>query len=184
MQDVTLKITPAERALIRRALPNFVNFMRFLHPGQACAAKFASSTAELGWDGSLLHCKSPGWVVPSFGQRLAKTLPFSLTILPRERRKCHSFRSGRPIFMPQGCDMDSRTAKNVNPPPRVRGLSGWLARLCLPRPPDRSHGLVAPRLQSRNKGSTRPGRISPGTWAGPWCSQRPCRIGRSSAPFR
>jgi hypothetical protein len=33
-------------------LPNFVNFMRFLHPGQACAAKFASSTAELGWDGA------------------------------------------------------------------------------------------------------------------------------------
>src|SRR5271157_939065 len=76
MQDVTLKITPAKRALIRRALPYFVNFMRFLHPGQACAAKFASSTALLGWDGSLLHCKSPGWVVPSFGQRLVKTMHF------------------------------------------------------------------------------------------------------------
>src|SRR5271157_1784855 len=71
-----LRTTPAERALIRRALPNFVNFMRFLHPGQACAAKFASSTAELGWDGSLLHCKSPGWVMPSFSQRLVKTVHF------------------------------------------------------------------------------------------------------------
>src|ERR1700679_4056163 len=50
-----LRATTAEMALIRTALPNFVNFMRFLHPGQACAAKFASSTAELGWDGSLLH---------------------------------------------------------------------------------------------------------------------------------
>src|ERR1035441_5639029 len=76
MQDVTLKTTPAERALNRRALPNFVNFMRFLHPGQACAAKFASSTAELGWDGSLLHCKSPGRVMPSLGQRLGKTRHF------------------------------------------------------------------------------------------------------------
>src|SRR5579863_6937452 len=45
---------PAERAVIRRALPNFLNFMRFLHPGQAKAAKCADSAAELGWDGS--HC--------------------------------------------------------------------------------------------------------------------------------
>ena len=29
---------------------------------------------------------------------------------------------------------------------------------------------------------TRPGRSSPGTWAGPWSSQTPCRTGRSSAP--
>src|SRR6185437_616899 len=30
---------PTERALIRSALPSFVNFMRILHPGPACAAK-------------------------------------------------------------------------------------------------------------------------------------------------
>src|ERR1700678_2536895 len=77
MQDVALRTMPAERALSRRALPNFVNFMRFLHPGQACAAKFASSTAELGWDGSLLHCKSQGSVMPSFPVRLGKTGRFS-----------------------------------------------------------------------------------------------------------
>ncbi len=52
--------------------------MRFLHPGRSCAAKFASSTAELGWDGSLLHCKSRGRVVPSFGWRLTKSARFSL----------------------------------------------------------------------------------------------------------
>ena len=68
------RMTPAERALIRRALPNFVNFMRFLHPGPACAAKFASSTAELGWDGSLLHCKRRGQVVPSFRSRLGQNM--------------------------------------------------------------------------------------------------------------
>src|SRR5277367_288609 len=67
---------PAERALIRSALPNFVNFMRFLHPGQACAAKFASSTAELGWDGSLMHCKRLGQVVPSLPLIAAKTCGF------------------------------------------------------------------------------------------------------------
>src|SRR5271157_911824 len=75
-----LRTTPAERALIRRALPNFVNFMRFLHPGQACAAKFASSTAELGWDWSLLHCKSRGSVMPSFLVRLGKTRRFHCSI--------------------------------------------------------------------------------------------------------
>jgi len=33
------------------ALPNFLNVMLFLHPGQACAARFGRSTAVLGWDG-------------------------------------------------------------------------------------------------------------------------------------
>src|ERR1700689_3108718 len=69
-------MTATESALIRSALPNFVNFMRFLHPGRTCAAKFASSTAELGWDGPLLHCKSQGSVVPSFRQRPTKTVRF------------------------------------------------------------------------------------------------------------
>src|SRR5579863_4067332 len=60
---------PIDRALIRSALPNFVNFMRILHPGQAYAAKFDRSRAALGWDGSLLHCKSQGQVVPSFAHQ-------------------------------------------------------------------------------------------------------------------
>src|ERR1035437_2964670 len=150
MQDVTLKTTPAERALIRRALPNFVNFMRFLHPGQACAAKFASSTAELGWDGSLLHCKSPGLVVPSFGQRLGKTVLFSLATLPRERRKRLSVWSGRPvlyyravIWTPERRETSTRGAGKET---SLAGLSGYAS----PRPPNRSHGLLAPRLQSRD----------------------------------
>jgi hypothetical protein len=45
------KMTPAERTPIESALPNFVNLMLFLHPGQACAAKFGLSRAVLGWDG-------------------------------------------------------------------------------------------------------------------------------------
>src|SRR5215472_1231817 len=73
-QDVTPRTRPQETALIRRALPNFLNFMRFLHPGQACAAKCASSAAELGWDGSLMHCKSRGQVVPSFGWTYSRTM--------------------------------------------------------------------------------------------------------------
>ena len=44
-QDETPRMAPIETALIRRALPNFLNLMRFLHPGQACAAKWASSAA-------------------------------------------------------------------------------------------------------------------------------------------
>jgi hypothetical protein len=37
---------------MQSALPNFVNLMLFLHPGQACAAKFGRSAAMLGWDGT------------------------------------------------------------------------------------------------------------------------------------
>src|ERR1017187_7700395 len=78
MQEDTPKMTATESALIRSALPNFVNFMPFLHPGQACAARFHGSTAGLGWDGSLLHCKSQGSVVPSFNGRQAFSDHFPL----------------------------------------------------------------------------------------------------------
>src|SRR5208283_2212195 len=77
---------PTERALIRSALPNFLNFMRFLHPGRACAAKFASSTAELGWDGSLLHCKSRGRVVPSFEWKPRQISVFRWAAQPTDGR--------------------------------------------------------------------------------------------------
>ena len=49
--------------------------MRFLHPGQASAAKFDRSRAALGWDGSLLHCKSQGQVVPNFRATAAQSAP-------------------------------------------------------------------------------------------------------------
>src|ERR1019366_5638229 len=91
------RATPTERALIRRALLNFVNFMRFLHPGPAYAAKFASSTAELGWDGSLLHCKSQGQVVPSFSVRRGKTSLF-FRPQPRMRPKSSSPVPPDPVF--------------------------------------------------------------------------------------
>src|SRR6185437_16738279 len=85
---------PPDRAPIRSALPNFVNFMRFLHPGQACAAKFDRSAAELGWDGSLMHCKSQGLFVPSANRPSVKTMDF-----PRLRQPRHSFFSSlkRPV---------------------------------------------------------------------------------------
>ncbi len=90
-------MTPAERALIRSALPNFVNFMRFLHPGPACAAKFASSTAELGWDGSLMHCKSRGALVPSFTQTLGKYACFPWCGPGNRRNSASSQAPFRPV---------------------------------------------------------------------------------------
>src|ERR1035438_2031796 len=103
-----LRATAAERALNRSALPNFVNFMRFLHPGRACAAKFASSTAELGWDASLLHCKRPRLVVPSFGGRVGESAHFPV-FLEHEHNPGLALRQCAVEF-PPGCGLDARGA--------------------------------------------------------------------------
>ena len=106
------RATPAERAHNRRVLPNFLNFMRFLHPGQAFAAKFDRSTAELGWDGSLLHCKSRGCVVPSFGPVAGESACFT----GHFRRNIERVRlpSSGVVQISCGCLLDARTGGKVN----------------------------------------------------------------------
>src|ERR1035438_7032752 len=72
MQDVTLRTTPAERALIRRALPNFLNFMRFLHPVRACAARVA--VPQQSWVGTGPCCivKAQGGLCLVLAENAAK----------------------------------------------------------------------------------------------------------------
>src|SRR5438270_6047698 len=104
-------MAPKERAPIRRALPNFLNFMRFLHPGQACAAKCASSAAELGWDGSLMHCKSRGQVVPSFGWTYGNSTVAELDscclLQPDSPKALH-------FLLERVCFFDLQEQRNVN----------------------------------------------------------------------
>src|SRR5215469_6114928 len=83
-----LKRAPTERAPIIRALPNFLNFMRFLHPGPAFAAKGERSAAELGWDGSLLNCKSLGLLVHSCRAAAGKTRDSGSDITGPGERAC------------------------------------------------------------------------------------------------
>src|SRR5450631_2201315 len=116
MQDEMLRTTPKESAHISRALPNFMNFMRFLHPGPAWAAKFASSTAELGWDGSLLHCKRQGLVMPSFHSTWVESRAHPLRVSELSQRKLApraspgSFRDTDVFWTPQRREMSPRNA--------------------------------------------------------------------------
>ena len=173
------RMTPAERALIRRALPNFVNFMRFLHPGSACAAKFASSTAELGWDGSLLHCKRRGLVVPSFCSNWAKTLLFFETAGGR-----HAINQA--IVLSLGSTSDA----GANLTLRMCKMSPGCGRNARISP--LANGRIPPAPSQRRTGAAwccsgplsrlpHAAGVYRDTLADPWCSQRPFRIRQSSA---
>src|SRR4051812_528238 len=85
--------------------------MRFLHPGQACAAKCASSAAELGWDGSLMHCKSRGQVVPSFGWTYGNS-----TVANQIPAVCHNPSAPKPLhfLFERVCFFDFQEQRNVN----------------------------------------------------------------------
>ena len=150
--------------------------MRFLHPGQAYAAKFLV-VPEQRWVGTGPCCivKAEGRLCLAFDRQQAKLHVSSRTPL-LSRVDQVAFLTGE-YLLDAIEKLDCSRRANVNTlAQKLRDLQDRAGA-------GKRHPRGGLRAQQA-AGFTKPGKSSPGPWAGLSCTRRLCRMRRSSAPYR